>query len=144
MQPTCGRKSSKRLGAKTGVKALAFVPATAAQPSQAATVTACDGHCSCATSPRSFQVKAGRILHEVVFEGSKLKASQNLKVDEALSLPTDFGMIRDRQLSNLLALIQRPEFKQIANDADPVPGEEFSLFTESGIEKISIGLRVAG
>ncbi len=31
-----------------------------------------------------FQAKAGRILHEVMFEGSEFKASKNLKGDEAL------------------------------------------------------------
>ena len=87
-----------------------------------------------------FQVRAGKLMHEVLFEGSEFKASKNLKGDEALALPTDFGTVRDHQLSVLLALLQKPEFKITANHLDPVPGEEFSLFAESGTEKISIGL----
>jgi hypothetical protein len=87
-----------------------------------------------------FQAKAGRILHEVMFEGSGFKASKNLTGDEALQLPTAFGMIRDDQLPALIARLQGPKYKLIANHADPVAGEEYSILAESGTEKISICL----
>jgi hypothetical protein len=87
-----------------------------------------------------FQARAGRILHEVMFEGSEFKASKNLKGDEALQLPTDFGMIRDDQLSALIARLQAPHYKLMANHPDAVAGEDYSLFAQSGTDKISIGL----
>jgi hypothetical protein len=87
-----------------------------------------------------FQARAGRILHEVMFEGSEFKASKNLNGDDALQLPTDFGMIRDNQLPALIARLQGPSYKLVADHADPVPGEEFSMVAESGTDKISIGL----
>jgi hypothetical protein len=87
-----------------------------------------------------FQAKAGRILHEVMFEGSEFKASKNLKGDEALQLPTDFGMIRDNQLPALIARLQSANYKLSANSPDPVAGEEFSILAESGTDKVSIGL----
>ena len=65
-----------------------------------------------------FQAKAGRILHEVMFEGSEFKASKNLKGDEALQLPTDFGMIRDDQLPALIARLQGANFKLVADHPD--------------------------
>jgi hypothetical protein len=87
-----------------------------------------------------FQAKSARILHEVMFEGSEFKASKNLKGDEALQLPTDFGMIRDDQLPALIARLQGPNYKLLANHPAPVAGEDYSIFAESGTEKISIGL----
>src|ERR1700733_5876910 len=87
-----------------------------------------------------FQAKAGRLLHEVMFEGSEFKASKNLKGDEALQLPTDFGMIRDDQLPALIARLQGPNYKLVANHPDPVAGEDYSILAEAGTEKISIGL----
>jgi len=87
-----------------------------------------------------FQAKAGSILHEVMFEGSEFKASKNLKGDEALQLPTDFGMIRDDQLPALIARLQGSSYKLLADHPDPVAGEDYSIFAESGTEKISIGL----
>ena len=87
-----------------------------------------------------FQAKSGRILHEVMFEGSEFKASKNLKGDEALQLPTDFGMIRDDQLPALIARFESPNYKLTSNHPDPVAGEDYSILAESGTEKISIGL----
>ncbi|MGP0071094.1 MAG: hypothetical protein ACLPWF_04075 [Bryobacteraceae bacterium] len=87
-----------------------------------------------------FQAKAGRILHEVMFEGSEFKASKNLKGDDALQLPTDFGMIRDDQLPALIARLQGPSYKLVADHPDAIAGEEYSIVAESGTEKISIGL----
>jgi hypothetical protein len=87
-----------------------------------------------------FQARAGRILHEVMFEGSEFKASKNLKGDDALQLPTDFGMIRDNQLPALIARLQGPNFRLVSNHPDPVAGEDYSIVAESGTEKISIGL----
>jgi hypothetical protein len=87
-----------------------------------------------------FQARAGRILHEVTFEGSEFKASKNLKGDEALQLPTDFGMVRDDQLPALIARLQGPNFKLIAEHPDPVAGEDYSLIAEDGTGKVFIGL----
>jgi hypothetical protein len=87
-----------------------------------------------------FQAKAGSILHEVMFDGSQFKASKNLKGDEALQLPTDFGMIRDDQLPALIARLQGSNYKLVADHPDPVASEEYSILAESGTEKISIGL----
>jgi hypothetical protein len=86
-----------------------------------------------------FQAKTGSILHEVMFEGSQFKASKNLKGDEALQLPTDFGMIRDDQLPALIGRLQGPSYKLVADHPDPVAGEDYSVLAESGTEKISIG-----
>jgi hypothetical protein len=90
-----------------------------------------------------FQAKSGRILHEVMFDGSQFKASKNLKGDEALELPTDFGMIRDYQLPTLIARLLGPNYKIVADRVDPAAGEDYSLFAESGTEKIAIGLDAA-
>jgi hypothetical protein len=87
-----------------------------------------------------FQAKSGNILHEVAFTGSEFKASKNLKGQDALDLPTDFGFIRDYQLSALLTRISDPQFKIIANQAIPAADEEYPLVAENGTEKISIGL----
>lgn len=87
-----------------------------------------------------FQAKAGRILHEVMFEGSEFKASKNLKGDDALELPTDFGLIRDNQLPALIARLQGPNYKLLANHPTPAPGEDYSIVAESGTDKVSIAL----
>jgi hypothetical protein len=87
-----------------------------------------------------FQAKSGRLLHEVTFTGSEFKASKNLKGDEALELPTDFGLIRDYQLPALLARMQSSGFKLVADHPDPAPSDDFVLFAENGTEKISVVL----
>jgi len=88
-----------------------------------------------------FQLRAGRgILHEVAFLGSEFKTSKNLKGQEALDLPTGFGLIRDYQLSALIAKLQNPQFKMLANHSAPVDGEEYTLFAGDGVEKVAIGL----
>ncbi len=87
-----------------------------------------------------FQAKSGNILHEVAFTGSEFKASKNLKGQDALDLPTDFGFIRDYQISAVLAKISDPQFKILANQALPAPGDEYPLVADNGTEKISIGL----
>jgi hypothetical protein len=87
-----------------------------------------------------FQAKSGRLLHEVMFSGSEFKASKNLKGDEALELPTDFGLIRDYQLLALIARLQSSSYKLVADHPDPGPSDEFVLFAEAGTEKISVAL----
>jgi hypothetical protein len=87
-----------------------------------------------------FQAKAGSILHEVAFTGSEFKASKNLKGQDALDLPTDFGFIRDYQLSAVLAKVSDPQFKIVANHALPAADEEYPLVADNGTVKISIGL----
>jgi hypothetical protein len=90
-----------------------------------------------------FQAKAGRNLHEVMFEGSEFKASKNLNGEEALQLPTDFGMIRDDQLPALIARLRAPNYKLVANHPEAIAGEDFSMVAEAGTEKVSIGLDAA-
>jgi hypothetical protein len=87
-----------------------------------------------------FQARSGRLLHEVMFAGSEFSASKNLKGDEALELPTDFGLIRDYQLPALMARLGSAGFKLLADHAEPVAGQDFVLFPKAGTEKISIGL----
>jgi hypothetical protein len=87
-----------------------------------------------------FQVKSGRLLHEVMFAGSEFKASKNLKGDEALELPTDFGLIRDYQLPALITRLQGSGYKLVADHPDPTASGDFVLFAETGTEKISVAL----
>lgn len=87
-----------------------------------------------------FQAKAGRILHEVMFEGSEFKASKNLKGDDALELPTDFGFIRDNQLPALIARLQGANYRLLSNHPTPAAGEDYSIVAESGTDKVSIAL----
>ncbi len=87
-----------------------------------------------------FQAKSGRLLHEVMFSGSEFKASKNLKGDEALEMPTDFGLIRDYQLPALIARLQSPGFKLTADHPNPAASDEFVLFAEAGTEKIAVAL----
>lgn len=136
------QKMIRALGGDDGLKILASV-----QASGSATLWGHDGASVRWTllmrnrpDRALFQAKAGRILHEVMFEGSEFKASKNLKGDDALELPTDFGMIRDNQLPALLTRLQGPNYKLIANHPNFVPGEDYSIVAESGTDKISIGL----
>jgi hypothetical protein len=136
------QKMIRALGGDDGLKTLSSVQATGS--------TTLWGHDGTSvrwtllmrnrTDRALFQAKAGRLLHEVMFEGSEFKASKNLKGDEALQLPTDFGMIRDDQLPALIARLQSPNYKLVANHPDPIAGEDYSILAESGTEKISIGL----
>jgi hypothetical protein len=87
-----------------------------------------------------FQAKSGRLLYEVAYAGSEFKASKNLKGDQALELPTDFGLIRDYQLAALIARLQGAGYKLVADHPEPEAGQEFVLTAESGTEKISVGL----
>jgi hypothetical protein len=87
-----------------------------------------------------FQAKSGRLLHEVMFTGSEFKASKNLKGDDALDLPTDFGLIRDYQLPALLGRIQGAAYKFTAEHPEPTAGNEFAFISQSDTEKVSIGL----
>jgi len=87
-----------------------------------------------------FEAKAGNLVHEVIFTGSEFKASKSLKGQDALELPADFGFIRENQLSALIGRLRSPQFKMLAGHAAPIEGEEFSLFAETGTEKISVGL----
>jgi hypothetical protein len=86
-----------------------------------------------------FQAKAGRILHEVMFEGNEFKASKKLKGNDALTLPTDFGMIRDYQLAALITRLQSSNYQMMADHPTPSAGEEYSLLADGATDKISIG-----
>jgi PEGA domain len=87
-----------------------------------------------------FQAKSGRLLHEVTFSGSEFKASKNLKGDEALELPTDFGLIRDYQLPALIARLGSSGYKLVADHPDPAASDEFVLSAEAGTATISVAL----
>ncbi len=87
-----------------------------------------------------FQAKAGGKLYEAAFSGSEYTTSKNMKGQEALELPTDFGLIRDHQLAALMSRLENRQFKVLASHPLPAAGEEFILFAEDGAEKISIGL----
>jgi hypothetical protein len=136
------QKMIHALGGDDGVKTLGSVQATGS--------TTLWGHDGASvrwtllmrnrTDRALFQAKSGRLLHEVMFEGSEFKASKNLKGDDALQLPTDFGMIRDDQLPALIARLQGPGYRLVADHADAVAGEDYSIVAESGTDKIAIGL----
>jgi hypothetical protein len=87
-----------------------------------------------------FQARAGNILHEVAFNGSEFTASKNLKGQDALDMPTDFGFIRDYQVSAVLAKVSTPQFKVVASHPLPAEGEEYSLVADNGTEKYSFAL----
>jgi len=87
-----------------------------------------------------FQARAGATMYEVGFVGNEFMASKNLKGQDAMELPTDFGFIRDNQLPALIARLRSPRYKMIAKHAAPASGDEFNLYAEATTEKISIGL----
>jgi hypothetical protein len=87
-----------------------------------------------------FQARAGSILHEVGFMGNEFVASKNLKGQDAMELPTDFGFIRDNQVPALIARLRNPRYKLVAKRTTPASGEEFHLFAEANTEKIAVGL----
>jgi hypothetical protein len=129
------------LGGEPGLKELASVQATGS------TTIARDGNSVRWTlvmrnrpDRALFQARAGAILHEVGFVGNEFMASKNLKGQDAMELPTDFGFIRDNQLPALIARLRNPRYKLVAKRTTPVSGEEFQLFAEAGTEKIAIGL----
>jgi hypothetical protein len=130
------------LGGAEGVKELASVEATGST-----TVWTCDNKSLRWTlfmrnrpDRALFQVTAsGSMLHEVLFIGGEYKTGKK-KDPDALELATDFGFIRDSQLSVLLAKLTDPRIKMRANHATPFAGEEFNLIGEEGTETISLGL----
>jgi hypothetical protein len=90
-----------------------------------------------------FQARAGAIWHEIGFLGHEFMASKNLKGQDAMELPTDFGLIRDYQLVALITRLREPRYKLIAKHTTAPTGEEFQLFAEASTEKIAIGLDTA-
>ncbi len=136
------RKMIEAVGGDEGVRQLASVQATGT-----ATIWGKDGKSvRWALRMRNrpdramFQAKVAAAIYDVAFEGSEFKASKNLKGQDALDLPTDFGFIRDYQLAAVIERLQNPQYKISAARTEPTPGEEFTLFVEGGAEKISIGL----
>ena len=87
-----------------------------------------------------FQATAGAVTHEVLFTGSEFAASKSLKGQDALELPTAFGLIRDNQLASLMSRLNKQQYKILAADAQPASGAEYALTAESGTDKIAIGL----
>ena len=136
------QKVIEALGGADGVKELATVQATGST-----IVWSCDNKSLRWTllmrnrpDRALFQATSSRsTLHEVLFVGSEYKTGKK-KDPDALDLATDFGAIRDNQLSALLAKLTNPRFKMRANHATPFAVEEFNLFAEEGTETISIGL----
>jgi hypothetical protein len=138
------QKVVEALGGESGLKQLASVQATGS------TTIARDGNSVRWTllmrnrpDRALFQARAGAILHEVGFVGNEFMASKNLKGQDAMELPTDFGFIRDNQLPAFIARLRNPRYKLVAKHTMPVSGEEFHLFAEAGTEKIAIGLDAA-
>jgi hypothetical protein len=138
------QKVVEALGGEAGLKQLASVQATGS------TTIARDGNSVRWTllmrnrpDRALFQARAGAILHEVGFAGNEFMASKNLKGQDAMELPTDFGFIRDNQLPALIARLRNSRYKLVAKHTMPVSGEEFHLFAEAGTEKIAIGLDAA-
>ena len=135
------QKVVEALGGEAGLKQLASVQATGS------TTIARDGNSVRWTllmrnrpDRALFQARAGAILHEVGFVGNKFMASKNLKGQDAMELPTDFGFIRDNQVPALIARLRNPRYKLVAKRTVPASGEEFHLFAEANTEKIAIGL----
>ncbi len=87
-----------------------------------------------------FQATAGAVTYEVLFAASEFTASKSLKGQDALELPTAFGLIRDSRIAALISRVNRQEYKMLAANAEPAPGAEYALTAESGTDKISIGL----
>ena len=87
-----------------------------------------------------FQIKAGRGLREVAFNGTQYTTSKRLKAQDALQLATDAGLIRDNQLSALIARLRSSQFKMLADHDTPAPGERLGLIAEGGAEKITLTL----
>jgi len=135
------QKVVEALGGESGLKQLGSVEATGS------TTIARDGNSVRWTllmrnrpDRALFQARAGAILHEVGFVGNEFMASKNLKGQDAMELPTDFGFIRDNQLPAFIARLRNPRYKLVAKHTMPVSSEEFHLFAEAGTEKIAVGL----
>ncbi len=91
-----------------------------------------------------FHAKAGVVEHEVLFTGNEFTASKSLKGQDALDLPTAFGIIRDNQLVALISRLDKQKYKMLASQAEPAAGAEFAFVAEGGTDKVSIGLDADG
>ena len=136
------QKMLQALGGEAGLKALSNL-----QASGSATILVSDGrsirwtlrlrtHAALAL----FQAKAGTVEHEVLFTGQEFTASKSLKGQDALELPTAFGLVRDNQVAALMSRLNKQEYKLLAGQPQPDAGAEFALVAEGGTDKISIGL----
>jgi hypothetical protein len=82
------------------------------------------------------QIKGGgSVFHELAFAGSAFATSKSLKGDDARELPTDFGLVRDHQLTALIARLGGGQFTMIAHGA-----AEKTLVAEGSTETITISL----
>jgi PEGA domain-containing protein len=79
-------------------------------------------------------------LREVAFSGTQYKTGKKLKGQEAIELATDAGLIRDHQLSALIAKLSSVDFKLLAIRTTPTDGEPVKLIAEGSTEKISVTL----
>src|SRR5207249_545797 len=87
------------------------------------------------------QVKgSGGAFFEAAFSGSQFKTSKALKSDASRDLPADFGLVRDRQLSSLIALLSTPKFKMVSSSIRNAAGQDLTLIAEGSTETISISL----
>src|SRR5207248_11539923 len=60
--------------------------------------------------------------------------------DASRDLPADFGLVRDRQLSSLIALLSTPKFKMVSSSIRNAAGQDLTLIAEGSTETISISL----
>jgi PEGA domain-containing protein len=136
------QKMLQALGGEQGLNALATLQATGS-----ATILTSDGRSirwtlrmRTRTGHALFQAKAGVVEHEVLFTGNEFTASKSLKGQDALDLPTAFGIIRDNEVVALMSRLNKQQYKMLAGQAEPVAGAESALIAEGGTDKISIGL----
>jgi len=76
----------------------------------------------------------------VAFTGSQFKTTKSLKGADALELPSNFGLLRDNQLSGLIARLSTPKYKMSSASDTKIAGQDLTLIAEGGGEIISIVL----
>ena len=136
------QKMQQALGGEDALKELSAV-----QAAGSATVLTSDGksvrwtlHLRTRADKALFQASAAAVTHEVLFSGSEFTAGKGLKGQEALELPTAFGLVRDNLITALMSRLDKQQYKMLAGDAQSAGGSEYALTAEGGTDKISIGL----
>ena len=82
----------------------------------------------------------GGVLYEVAFTGSQFKTSKSLKGDDAREFPSNFGLLRDHQIANLIARLRMPKYKLLSTSDTKVPGQPLTLIAEGSADSIFITL----
>lgn len=90
-----------------------------------------------------FQLRAAKVFHEILFEGTSYSVSKSLKGEEAVRLAADLGAIRESLLPTLLNRLKTRKYRLVSATRVPQPSEEFAVRAESPAETISIGLDAA-